>query len=72
MIGSKLLFEIFSQQYEMCSVILTSNPLNEWTEVFGSERLTGALLDRITDQVHILEINGESYRLNHNKNNKRE
>ena len=35
--------------------------------MFGSERLTGALLDRLTHHVHILEMNGESYRLNHSK-----
>jgi DNA replication protein DnaC len=35
----------------------------EWTEIFGSERLTGALLDRLTHRCHILEANGESYRL---------
>ena len=70
--GANVFFEIFSQRYESGSVILTSNHLNEWTEVFGSELLTGALLDGITDHVHILEMNGESYRLNHNKNNKRE
>ena len=40
---------------------------NEWTEIFGSERLTGALLDRLTHHVHILELNGESYRLEHSK-----
>ena len=38
-------------------------PFDEWTEVFGSERLTGALLDRLTHHVHILEMDGESYRL---------
>ena len=38
-------------------------PFDEWTDVFGSERLTGALLDRLTHHVHILEMNGESYRL---------
>ena len=44
---------------------VTSNlPFDEWTEVFGSERLTGALLDRLTHHVHILEMNGDSYRLN--------
>lgn len=43
---------------------MTGNlPFDEWTEVFGSERLTGALLDRLTHHVHILEMNGESYRL---------
>ena len=45
-------------------VLVTTNlPFDEWTEVFGSERLTGALLDRLTHRVHILEMNGESYRL---------
>jgi len=38
-------------------------PFDEWTSVLGSERLTGALLDRLTHHVHILEMNGESYRL---------
>ena len=62
--GAELLFEVFSQRYERGSVFVTSNlPFDEWTEVFGSERLTGALLDRLTHQVHILEMNGESFRL---------
>ena len=39
------------------------SPFNEWTEVLGSERMTGALLDRLTHHVHILEMNGESFRL---------
>jgi DNA replication protein DnaC len=42
-------------------------PFNEWTEAFGSARLTGALLDRLTHHVHILEMNGESYRLKDSK-----
>ena len=55
---------VFSQRYERGSVLVTTNlPFDEWTEVFGSERLTGALLDRLTHRVHILEMNGESYRL---------
>jgi DNA replication protein DnaC len=62
--GAELLFEVFSQRYERGSVIVTSNlPFDEWTGVFGSERLTGALLDRLTHHVHILELNGDSYRL---------
>ncbi len=53
-----------SQRYERGSILVTSNlPFDEWTEIFGSERLTGALLDRLTHHVHILEMNGESYRL---------
>jgi DNA replication protein DnaC len=62
--GAELLFESLSQRYERGSVLVTSNlPFDEWTSVFGSERLTGALLDRLTHHVHILEMNGESYRL---------
>jgi DNA replication protein DnaC len=62
--GAELLFEIFSQRYERGATFVTSNlPFDEWTEVFGSERLTGALLDRLTHHVHILEMNGDSYRL---------
>ena len=63
-VGAELLFEVFSQRYERGSVLVTTNlPFDEWTDVFGSERLTGALLDRLTHHVHILEMNGDSYRL---------
>lgn len=66
--GAELLFEVISQRYERGSIIVTSNlPFDEWTEVFGSERLTGAILDRLTHHVHILEMNGESYRLNQSR-----
>ena len=66
--GAELLFEVFSQRYERGSILVTSNlPFDEWTEVFGSERLTGALLDRLTHHVHILGMNGESYRLNQSR-----
>jgi hypothetical protein len=62
--GAELLLESFSQRYERASVLVTSNlPFDEWTEVFGSERLTGALLDRLTHHVHIQEMNGDSYGL---------
>ena len=62
------LFEVFSQRYERGSTVVTSNlPFDEWTSVFSSERLTGALLDRLTHHVHILEMNGDSYRLNQSK-----
>jgi DNA replication protein DnaC len=67
--GAELLFEVFSQRYERGSTLLTSNlPFDEWTGVFGSERLTGALLDRLTHHVHILEMNGESYPSNRASN----
>jgi DNA replication protein DnaC len=66
--GAELLFEVFSQRYERGSTIVTSNlPFDEWTAVFASERLTGALLDRLTHHVHILEMNGDSYRLKQSK-----
>ena len=62
--GAELLFEVFIQRYERGSILVTTNlPFDEWTEVFGSERLTGALIDRLTHRVHIMEMNGESYRL---------
>ena len=62
--GAELLFEVFSQRYERGSILVTTNlPFDGWTGVFGSERLTGALLDRLTHHVHILEMNGDSYRL---------
>jgi DNA replication protein DnaC len=70
--GAELLFEVFSRRYERGSTVVTSNlPFDEWTSVFGSERLTGALLDRLTHHVHILEMNGDSYRLNHSKRRSR-
>ena len=62
--GAELLFELISQRYERGATLITSNlPFDEWTEIFGSERLTGALLDRLTHHVNILEMNGDSYRL---------
>jgi len=62
--GAELLFELVSRAYERLSLIVTTNlPFEQWTEVMGSERLTGALLDRLTHRVHIIEANGESYRL---------
>jgi DNA replication protein DnaC len=66
--GAELLFELISQRYERGATLIASNlPFDEWTETFGSERLTGALLDRLTHHVNILEMNGESYRLGQSK-----
>jgi len=62
--GAFLLFEVFSERYEQGSIIVTSNlPFEEWPQVFGCSRLTGALLDRLTHHAHILAMNGESYRV---------
>ena len=70
--GAELLFEVFSQRYERGSTLVTSNlPFDEWTESLGSERLTGAQLDRLTHHVPILEMNGESYRLAQSKRRRR-
>ena len=62
--GAELLSEAFSQRHERGSTLVTTNlPFDEWTEVFGSQRLTGALLERLTHHVHVLTCNGDSYRL---------
>ena len=62
--GAELLFDVISTAYERTSVIVTTNlPFEQWTEVLGSERLTGATLDRLTHRCTILETGGESYRL---------
>jgi DNA replication protein DnaC len=63
-LGAELLFDVISTAYERTSLIVTTNlPFENWTEVLGSERLTGATLDRLTHRCHILEASGESYRL---------
>jgi DNA replication protein DnaC len=70
--GAELLFDVVSRAYERTSLILTTNlPFEQWIEVMGSERLTGAMLDRLTHRVHILEANGESYRLQDSKRRKK-
>ena len=63
-VGAELLFDCISTAYERTSLIVTSNlPFESWTEVLGSERLTGATLDRLTHRCKIIETKGESYRL---------
>ena len=62
--GAELLYEVVSRAYQRTSLILTTNlPFENWIEVLGNKRMTGALIDRITHRVHIIEANGESYRL---------
>jgi DNA replication protein DnaC len=61
--GAELLFQVFADRYERRSLLITSNlPFGEWGQVFQGERMTAALLDRLTHQCHIFEMNGESYR----------
>jgi DNA replication protein DnaC len=63
-LGAELLFDVISLAYERTSVIVTTNlPFERWIDVLGSERLTGAALDRLTHRCHVLEANGQSYRL---------
>ena len=63
-LGAELLFDVISVAYERTSLIVTTNlPFERWVEVLGCERLTGAALDRLTHRCHIIECNGESYRL---------
>jgi len=62
--GAELLFDVIATAYERNCVLVTTNlPFENWTEVLGNERLTGAALDRLTHRCHILETKGESYRL---------
>jgi DNA replication protein DnaC len=70
--GAELLFDVVSRAYERTSLIVTTNlSFESWVEVMGSERLTGALLDRLTHRVHIVEANGESFRLRESKRRQR-
>jgi len=70
--GAELLFDVIATAYERNSLIVTTNlPFENWTEVLGSERLTGAALDRLTHRCHILETKGESYRLQDAKRRRR-
>jgi DNA replication protein DnaC len=70
--GAELLFDVIASAYERNSLIVTTNlPFENWTEILGSERLTGAALDRLTHRCHILETKGESFRLQDAKRRRR-
>jgi DNA replication protein DnaC len=61
--GAELLFQVFADRYERKSLLITSNlAFSEWTTIFQGERMTAALLDRLTHHCQIFEMNGESYR----------
>ncbi len=61
--GAELLFQVFAERYERASLLITSNlAFGDWGQVFQGERMTAALLDRLTHRCHIFEMNGESYR----------
>lgn len=61
--GAELLFQFFSARHERGSMMVTSNlDFGDWVQLFGDEKMTAALLDRMTHHAHILLMNGESYR----------
>jgi len=61
--GAQALFTFCSELYERLALIITTNlKFADWVQVFGDERLTAALLDRLTHHAHIIELLGESYR----------
>jgi DNA replication protein DnaC len=71
--GAELLFQVFAERYERRSLLITSNlPFGEWGQVFQGERMTAALLDRLTHRCHIFEMNGESYRFRESMKAKKE
>jgi DNA replication protein DnaC len=71
--GAELLFQVFADRYERRSLLITSNlPFGEWGQVFQGERMTAALLDRLTHKCHIFEMNGESYRFRESMKAKKE
>jgi DNA replication protein DnaC len=62
-IGAQLIFQFCSSLYERVALIVTTNlKFADWPQVFGDERLTAALLDRLTHRAHILDFTGESFR----------
>ena len=70
--GAELLFQVFADRYERRSLLVTSNlAFSEWNQVFQGERMTAALLDRLTHRCHIFEMNGESYRFRESMKAKR-
>jgi DNA replication protein DnaC len=71
--GAHLIFQLCSTLYERVAIVVTTNlRFGDWTQVFGDEQLTAALLDRLTHHAHILEFVGESYRFRERMERERE
>lgn len=61
---SELLFKVVSERSERGSVIVTTNlPFSQWTDLFENTTMVAALVDRLTFKSYVLDMNGESYRL---------
>jgi DNA replication protein DnaC len=70
--GAELLFQVFADRYERKSLLVTSNlAFGEWGSVFQGERMTAALLDRLTHRCHIFEMNSESFRFRESMKSKK-
>ena len=70
--GAELLFQVFADRYERRSLLVTSNlAFSEWGQVFQGERMTAALLDRLTHRCAIFEMNGESFRFRESMKSKK-
>jgi DNA replication protein DnaC len=70
--GAELLFQVFADRYERASLLITSNlAFSDWGQVFQGERMTAALLDRLTHRCHIFELSGESYRFRESMKSKK-
>jgi DNA replication protein DnaC len=70
--GAELLFQVFADRYERRSLLVTSNlAFSDWGQVFQGERMTAALLDRLTHRCHIFEMNGESFRFRESMKSKK-
>ena len=70
--AAELLFQVISDCYERRSLIITSNlEFSQWNTVFGDNRLTAALIDRLIHHSHIVIFSGESYRLTQSMNRQR-
>ena len=71
--GAELLFQVFADRYERRSLLITSNlAFSDWGQIFQGERMTAALLDRLTHHCEIFEMNGESYRFRESMKQKKQ
>jgi DNA replication protein DnaC len=70
-VAAELLFQVIADRAEKAAVTVTTNPFSEWPQVFTNARLCKAVLDRLTDQAHIIETGAESYRFRRTMGKKR-